>query len=113
VVYSYAIKEVREAQKKWEKTAAERAPLIDEYAIHLYEKDPSTASKFLTDYCNNNAKLVIDAWWDLGDYLLVRFNHLWNYDVRERKRKALEYPDWWLKLLVEYNKLEPVEEKKD
>jgi len=113
VAYSHAIKDVREYQQKWEKTAVDRTPLIDGYAEKLYKEDPSLASDFLTDYCNNNAELVIDAWWELGNYLLVRFNHLWNYDVKERKRNALEYPDWWLKLLVEYNKLKPIEQKKD
>jgi len=113
VVYSHAIKDVREAQQKWEKTAVDRTSQIDKYAEELYKKDPSTALNFLTDYCNNNANLVINAWWELGDRLLVRFNHLWDYDVKERKRKSLEYPDWWLKLLVEYNNLKPIEKKKD
>ncbi|MFW6124151.1 MAG: dipeptidase [Acidobacteriota bacterium] len=113
VVYSQAIKDVREAQRKWEKTAVDRTPLIDEYAEQLHNKDPDTAFEFLTDYCNRNAKLVVDAWWDLGDHLLVRFNHLWDYNIKERKRNFLEYPDWWLKLLVEYNDLKPAEEKKD
>jgi hypothetical protein len=66
---------------------------------------------FLTDYCNSNAHRVVQAWWDLGDHLLVRFNKLWDYDAKTRKRNAIKIPDWWLKLLVEYNKLTPEEKK--
>lgn len=111
VVYSYAIKEVREAQKKWEDGALNRTLYIDKRASKLYKKDPAEAKEYLTDYCNNNANLVIDAWWELGDRLLVEYNHLWYYNIKERKRESLKYPDWWLKELVKYNNLKPVEEK--
>ena len=68
--------------------------------------------KYLTDYCINNANLVINAWWKLGDDLLVKFNHLWIYDVKTRKQSLLPFPEWYLRALVEYNKLKPQEEKK-
>lgn len=114
VLYSYSIEDVREAQKKWEKSAVERTPMIDKFAEELYRKNPAEASQFLTDYCLNNANRVIDAWWELGNHLLVKYNHLWIYDAKTRKRNALKFPDWWLKLLVEYNKLQPQpQEKKD
>jgi len=45
--------------------------------------------------------------------LLVKYNHWWLYNVNERKRKALEYPEWWLKELVKYNKLQPAPEKNE
>jgi len=113
VLYSYAIQDVREAQRKWEKSAVDRTPVIDKFAEELYRKDPAQVSQFLTDYCFSNANRVIDAWWELGDQLLVKYNHLWVFDTKARKRIALEFPDWWLKLLVEYNKLKPqVEEEK-
>lgn len=109
VVYSYAIQDVRKAQEKWEKTAIERTTEIDEKAMKLFKQSPEQAGKYLTDYCNNNADLVINAWWKLGDDLLVKYNHLWMFDVKERKRTALKYPDWWLEELVKYNKLKPAE----
>jgi len=113
VVYSYAIEDVRQAQERWEKSAVERTPLIDQFASELYKKDPQLASDFLTDYCLGNAQRVVEAWWELGDFLLVKYNHLWVYDVKNRKRSSLKYPDWWLKLLVEYNHLTPQPQKKD
>ena len=112
VLYSYAIEDVRESQKNWEKSAVERTAIIDKFAEELYKKDPAQAHKFLTDYCLNNAHRVIDAWWELGDQLLVKYNHLWIYDAKTRKRQAVKYPDWWLKLLVEYNKLQPQPQEK-
>jgi dipeptidase len=112
VLYSLAIQDVREAQKKWEKSAVDRTPLIDKNALELHQKDPAAAAKYLTDYCLGNASAVVNAWWDLGNQLLVKFNHLWIYDGKTRKRNALPFPDWYLRALVEYNKLKPQEEKK-
>ncbi len=114
-LYSYAIQDVREAQQKWEKSAVDRTPVVDKFAEELYKKDPAQCSQFLTDYCLNNANRVIDAWWNLGDQLLVKYNHLWIYDAKTRKRLPLKYPDWWLKELVRYNQLvpEPKKEKEN
>jgi len=113
VVYSKAIEDVRQAQKTWEKPVVDRTPVIDKFAADLYQKDPAAAVQFLTDYSLGNAQRVIDAWWELGDQLLVKYNKLWIYNTQTRKREPLKFPDWWLKLLVEYNKLQPqVQEKK-
>jgi len=113
VLYSYAIEDVREAQKKWEEQAVKRTPVVDKFAEELYKKDPSQTLQFLTDYCVNNANRVIDAWWELGNQLLVKYNHLWIYDKKTRKRIPLKYPEWWLRELVKYNQLEPQPEKEN
>jgi len=113
VLYSYAIQDVRAAQQKWEKSAVDKTPAVDQAALEIYKKDPLQVRPFLTDYCINNSTLVINAWWELGNQLLVKYKHLWMYDVKERKRLPIKFPDWYLKELVEYNKI-PVqsEEKK-
>ncbi|MDZ7332447.1 MAG: C69 family dipeptidase [candidate division KSB1 bacterium] len=113
VVYSYAIQDVRKAQEKWEKPAVDRTPEIDQKALALYKQSPELARKFLTEYCINNANLVINAWWELGDQLLVKYNKLWIYDVQERKRRPLLFPDWWLRELVKYNGLTPSPQKNE
>jgi len=112
VLYSLAIQDVRAAQVQWEKSAVDRTPLIDKNALELYKKDPAAAVQYLDDYCLGNARAVIDAWWELGNDLLVKFNHLWIYDAQGRKRNPLILPDWYLKALVESNKLKPQEDKK-
>ena len=111
-VYSEAIKDVRAAQAHYEASAIERTAIIDKNALELFQKDPAAAKKYLNDYCLSNVQAVIDAWWKLGDNLLVKFNKLWIYDVKTRKRIPLTFPDWYLKLLVETNKLQPQGEKK-
>jgi dipeptidase len=113
VVYSKSIEDVRAAQNIWEKSAVDRTPTLDAFAADLYKKDPAAAGRFLTDYCLANAERVVDAWWTLGDDLLVKYNHLWVYQKATRKREALKFPDWWLKLLVEYNQLHPQAETKE
>jgi dipeptidase len=110
VAYSHTIKDVRKAQEKWEGGAITKTPVIDKVAQELYKKDPAMAAEFLTDYCINNANRVVDAWWELGDQLLVKFNHLWIYDTEARRTRMLEYPEWWLRELVKYDKLVPQEE---
>lgn len=111
VLYSYAIQDVRKAQEKWEKSVVDMTPFIDQHALELYKKDPAQAGQFLTDYCHRNANTVINEWWKLGDELLVKYNHLWIYDVQNRKRNFLQYPDWWLEELVKYNQLTPEKKK--
>ena len=80
--------------------------------MELFQKDPAAANKYLTDYCLSNAQAVIDAWWKLGDNLMVKFNKLWIYDSKTRKRSPLPFPDWYLRMRVETNKLQPQPEKK-
>lgn len=111
VLYSLAIEDVRKIQAKWEDGAVNRMLAIDKVALELYRQDPALVSEFLTNYCINNAKNVIDAWWELGNQLLVKYNHLWIYDTKTRKRIRLEYPEWWLKELVKYNQLKPKPQK--
>lgn len=111
VLYSLAIEDVRKVQAKWEDGAVNRMLAIDKVALELYRQDPALVSEFLTNYCINNAKNVIDAWWELGNQLLVKYNHLWRYDTKTRKRIRLEYPEWWLKELVKYNQLKPKPQK--
>lgn len=111
-LYSYAIQDVRKAQEKWEKSAVDRTPQVDAFAAELYKKDPASAHRFLTDYCLSNANRIIDAWWELGDQMLVKYNHLWIYDAKTRKRNALKFPDWYLKELIRHNKLVPEEKEK-
>ncbi len=90
----------------------DRTPEIDAQAMALYKKSPEQARQFLTDYSNNNANLVVNAWWNLGDELMVKYMHLWQYDIQQRSRKPLEYPEWWLRELVKYNQLQPQSEVK-
>jgi len=107
VAYSLAIEDVKKAREKWEKPALKNTAAIDEAALELYKQDPDLAREFLTTYCLNNAERVIEAWWELGDQLLVKYNHLFIYNQETRERKTIQYPDWWLRIIIEHQKLEP------
>jgi len=99
VVYSYAIEDVKKAQAEWEGGAVARMAEIDKKAQELYQKDKAKAIKFLTDYSLSNADNIIRAWWNLGDQLLVKYNHFGFYDTERRgtERGKPAYPDWWTK----------------
>jgi len=105
VAYSYAIEDVKLAQDKWEARAVEMTPAIDTFAQQLYDEDPEKAIEYLTEYCNNNADLVVNAWWKLGDELLVKYRGLSLYDSKTRKRSNLPYPEDWLREVVRYHNL--------
>jgi dipeptidase len=105
VAYSHAIEDVKKCQDYWEGGAVERTAAIDALANDLYKKDPEKASQFLNDYCNSNANAVVNAWWKLGDDLLVKYRGLSIYDTEKRTRSNLPYPEDWLKEVIRYHKL--------
>ncbi len=108
--YSYAIEDIKEAQYEYEDGAIAEIPKIDAEAAALYKEDPAKAREFLTDYCAQNAQKVIDAWWDLGDKLLVKYNIGFVYTSEDRQRKQVGYPEWWLKAVIEHDNRKTVEE---
>jgi len=114
VIYSEAIKDVQAAQQKYEKTIIDQISEIDRQAADLYKKNPKEAAKFLTGFCLNNAQTVIKAWWTLGDQLLVKYNHLYQYDVEKRSynRRFPSFPSIWQKAVQAVDIMLEPEEKK-
>jgi dipeptidase len=96
VVYSEAIKDVQKAQREWEDGALTKMAEIDKQAQALYAKSPAEAVKLLTKFSTENAEQVVATWWDLGDALLVKYNHFALYDAakRARGRASLAGPLW-------------------
>ena len=107
VVYSYAIQDVREAQERWEVSAVDRTQDIDAKALALYKESPEKAGEYLTRYCNENANSVVDAWWNLGDHLLVKYNHFLQYKTEGRKIDRISYPEEWVRALMELDQIKP------
>jgi dipeptidase len=99
VAYSEAIQDVKAVQARYEGELIARIPEIDRQALELYKKKPAEAARFLTGFGLNNAKTVVDAWWKLGDDLLVKYNRLYLYDTQKRiyERGKPATPDWWKK----------------
>ena len=108
VVYSYAIEDVKKVQERWEGGFLKKVPLMDKAALELYEKNPDEAIAFITDFCVNNAKAVVDAWWELGDDLLVKYNHFRIYDAETRRVGRVQTPESWNRAVIEHDKLVPM-----
>lgn len=114
VIYSEAIKDVQAAQQKYEKAIIDQIPEIDRQAAELYKKSPKEAARFLTGFCLNNAQTAVKAWWALGDQLLVKYNHLYQYDVEKRSynRRFPSFPSIWQKAVQAIDIMLEPEEKK-
>ncbi len=99
VAFSEAIKDVQAAQAKYERDLVARIGEIDQQALALYKKKPADAARFLTGFSLNNAQTVVNAWWKLGDDLLVKYNRLYLYDTEKRSydRGKPALPEWWKK----------------
>jgi len=91
--YDPAIEDVQAARVQWEAGAVVRTPEIDQRAAELFKRNPAQAVRFLTGYCLNNANSVINAWWKLGDDLLVKYNHLGNYNALKRTSGRIKIPN--------------------
>jgi len=99
VVYSEAIQDVEKVRLEYEGAAVQKIPEIDKTAADLYAKSPAKAAEYLTKTCLAQADQIVAAWWNLGDKLLVKYNHFGFYDadkrVRERGKPA--YDQTWQK----------------
>ena len=108
VVYNQALKDIKNAQLEYESAAVAAVPEMDKAALALYGKSPAKAAEFLTKACLAQADKIVAAWWDLGDRLLVKYNHYGLYDPEKRVRdrsvqlydatwqKAVKMVDTWL-----------------
>ena len=47
---------------------------IEAAAVKLYEKNPETAVKFLTNYTDMTAQSTFDTWKRLGEFIIVKYN---------------------------------------
>jgi dipeptidase len=86
VAYSEAIADVQKAQQELEVGAATKMADVDKQAAELFAKTPARAIELLTKFSGENAEKVVAAWWDLGDKLLVKYNHFGYYDSEKRSR---------------------------
>jgi dipeptidase len=98
VAYSEAIEDVKKAQTEYETTVIQKIPEIDKQAAELYAKSPAKAREFLTKFCLDNAQKAVAGWWELGDKLLVKYNHFGFYDSEKRSRgRGKPAPSVWQK----------------
>jgi dipeptidase len=95
VVYNAAIEDVKKAQLEHEGGAVQKIAEIDTQAQALYAKSPAKAREYLTKTCIDQADRIVAAWWELGDKLLVKYNHFGYYDSEKRARGRAAQSDIW------------------
>lgn len=71
--YNHIFPDVKRAMNRFENGCYEEQPAIDMAAKMLYEKNPSRAIEFITDYSCNTATKLYNTWVDLDRYLLVKY----------------------------------------
>jgi dipeptidase len=110
--YDRAIIDIRNKQNELRDKFEAFVPAIDEAAKILYEKDPSMAAQFLTEFSNNTAINTVNQWRDLGNFLLVKYldgnvkqeengeflRNPWGFP---KSPKHPNYPDSWRRNLIE------------
>ncbi len=93
------IVEINAAQDKYEGRFLAEQAIIDAAAMELLKTDREAAIEFLTRYCEDNANMVRDAWWELLDFLLWKFNAGFVNDGNRISSPG--YPEEWLRRVVE------------
>lgn len=98
--YQYMIQDVQKVQKELEGDAIAIQPAIEKAALESHKNNPTTARRFLTDYCVSNAETVVRRWRGLGEHLIVKYND--GYILKEDgKAEGIGYPEGWLKTVVD------------
>ena len=91
--------DVKEWIAKYEGQVMATQEAIDSAALKLYEQDPALAAEFLTKYCNENVETVRDAWWELFDFLLWKYNM--GFVTENGRVNTVSYPESWLRRVIE------------
>lgn len=110
--YDLMIGDVRAVQDELENTFAEAQHGVEMSAMNLLEKDASAAKDFLTNYTNLTAQSTIDAWKQLGEFLIVKYSDGVVRSVKNGKFErneigqpaAVERPGYPKEFLEEYIK---------
>ncbi len=110
--YSLKIDDVREVQSELESHFIEIVPGIDYAAKTLYEENPALAIDFITEFSVNMGNQTVERWEELYRFLMVKYldgnikkevdgefltNKWGKYPIVEHP----DYPEWWLKLIIE------------
>jgi dipeptidase len=98
--YSYMIQEIQAVQRDLEGHLIALQPAVEKTAEYLAAHDPDLLTRYLTDFSQTHAEMVVSRWRELGDHLVTKYNDGY---VRDEEGKAQEvgYPEEWLRTVVE------------
>lgn len=110
--FSYMIKDIQKVQSEIEDLEFELQPVVEATARTLLKKDPAMVQKYLTSYCVGNAESAVKKWWELGDFLITKYNDGY---IQEKPGRAKEigYPDAWLRKEIKKDPKKRVKQKRD
>ena len=94
--WSYMIKDIQKVQKEIETVEFSKQKSVEEAAMNMLKENPKLISQYLTKYCVDNAEASIRKWWDLGDYLITKYNDGYIQDEKGNPQE-IGYPVPWLK----------------
>jgi len=110
--YSLKLPDIRKVQKELEDRFMAMVPTIDKTAAELHKRDPNLAREFVTEFSVAWGNYTVQRWEDLFRFLMVKFidgnkkrevdgvfltNQFGKYPIVDHP----EYPEWWLRLIVE------------
>ena len=92
--FSQMIEDIGKAYTDFETTFLNLQPSVEARALTLYKENPAACREYLTRYSNETAQRVVDDWWALADYLIVKYND--GYINLPGERGGAGYPEEWL-----------------
>ena len=112
--YNLMIEDVKKLQNKLESTFESNVPEIDKAAQEMWATNPEKARNFLTEITSENAKMTVENWNKLFEYLLVKYidGNIKKEENEKFKRNSYGFPlnpnqpgynDAWKKQVIESN----------
>jgi dipeptidase len=86
--YKYMAADIRKVQQEIEKKLEANLEVIETAARSLYETSPEYANRFLTEYSENQALIMMEQWKKLGEFLTVKYAD--GNIKREKNRKFID-----------------------
>lgn len=92
--YSPMSEDIKKVYTDFENTFFNLQASVEARAEALYKENPQACREYLTEYSNETAQRVVDDWWALADYLIVKYND--GYVNVPEGRSMPGYPKEWL-----------------
>lgn len=86
--YKYMAPDIHRVQSEFEQKLEDNLDVVEEAAKSLYKKSPDYANRFLTEYSENQANIMMSQWKSLGEFLMVKYAD--GNIKRERKGNFLD-----------------------
>lgn len=86
--YKYMAEDIKKVQSDFEQKLEDNLEVVEVAAQSLYKKSPEYAMRFLTEYSENQANIMMREWKALGEFLMVKYTD--GNIKRERNGKFID-----------------------